>query len=292
MNAGAPGGFEAFYAAQYRLRVRQAAGKVGGKQNAEDIVQESMLDLLRMWEQAKDPEALLTTIIQRKVYKLWNGEKRRAASALSPETEETADPAAGPEVLAEQRNTIRWAAESMSPIEREIVAGRAQRDSAAAIAARTGATEQQIRHAGRRMERRMASALAEPGPVPELAAIDLAPYRNRLPLRQRQVLTLALEGMRPAVIAQVFHITPNNARVNLHHARKAMIGILAEVFPDDDAAAGMLDHLIEWTQSVRDGWAFAPRPVPNRPRGMSNRPRPPVVEYCEPGFPAVELAAG
>lgn len=276
MSTGALGGFEGFYAAQYDLRVSQTAGKVGGKQNAEDIVQDAMLDLYRMWDQAKNPEALLTTIVQRKVYKFWDSKERHAASALGPETDKVADPAAGPEVLAEQRDTIRRATEAMSPIEREIVAGRTQRDSAAAIASRTGATEQQVRRAGRRMERRMASVLADPEPTPELAAMDVVPCIKRLPLRQRQVLGLAIEGLRPAAIAQVFHITPNNARVNLHHAKKAMAGVLAEFLPDETVAADMLDHMIEWTQKMRDTWAFAPRPVPNQPRGMPNRPRLPV----------------
>jgi len=51
----------------------------------------------------------------------------------------------------------------------------------------------------------------------------------RLPLRQRQIVTLRIDGELPfAQIAETFAITENNAKVSFHHAMKKLRALLAE----------------------------------------------------------------
>lgn len=73
-----------------------------------------------------------------------------------------------------------------------------------------------------------ASEIADPAPAPDHAA-DAAQRFQRLlralhalPLGARQILTLALEGLSRAEIAEVLGITENNAGVRLSRARKAL----------------------------------------------------------------------
>ena len=56
------------------------------------------------------------------------------------------------------------------------------------------------------------------------AATDIL---RELPRRQRETLTLAMDGYRPAEIARLLGIEPNAVRVNLHHARAKALARLA-----------------------------------------------------------------
>lgn len=66
------------------------------------------------------------------------------------------------------------------------------------------------------------------GPDPETHAASRERSRqllraiHRLPLGQRQVLTLALEGLPHREIGEILGITENNAAVRLHRARAAL----------------------------------------------------------------------
>lgn len=276
MTATSPAdNFDGFYAAQFELQVRRLHKQVDNRYDAEEIVQDSLFDLFRVWDKAETPEALLSTIIRRKVFKYWGrrpSAKGATVIALGEEADRVPDRVADPAVTVEQRDTIRRAADVMSPIERRIVMGRARQDSAVAIAAEEGVNADAVRNAGRRMEQRMVATIGSEEAPPDLEAIDLAKYIKRLPRQQRMVFSLAIDGYQPAAIAQVLHITSNNARVNLHHATKAVVGML----PALADAEHRVHMLIWWARRNRAKGAFAPRPIPNRPRGMPNQPRRPV----------------
>ncbi len=278
MTAEPPvGGFGQFYAEQFDRRVRWVTGKFNvGRQDAEDVVQDAMVELAPKWgtDKARDPGALLTTIIQRKVYKRWS--RPGSTTAVVPLEEEVyrleaavADPA----VTVEHRDTIRRAASIMDPLERRIVLGRARQDSAVAIAAEEGVAADAVRSAGRRMERRMAAAIgAEPAP-PDPGTIDVSKYLKRLPPQQRQVFTLAVDGFEPATIGEILHITSNNARVHLCLAKKAVAGML----PAEEDAERRIGVLIHWARRNRASHSLFPvRSAVGRPRKMPNQPRYPA----------------
>ncbi len=73
---------------------------------------------------------------------------------------------------------------------------------------------------------------ADPRPSPESQAARsqgrerLLEALGALPLAQRQVLSLALEGLAPGEIAEVVGITPNNAMVRLSRARAKLEALL------------------------------------------------------------------
>ena len=49
---------------------------------------------------------------------------------------------------------------------------------------------------------------------------------RELPRRQRETLTLAIDGHRPAQIARLLGIEPKAVRVNLHHAHAKVLARL------------------------------------------------------------------
>lgn len=77
-------------------------------------------------------------------------------------------------------------------------------------------------------------ALADTAPTPEHAAQGrqererLAAAVRRLPLPQRQVMTLALEGLPQRQIGEVLGLSEGNVAVRLTRARKALKKILGE----------------------------------------------------------------
>jgi len=98
-------------------------------------------------------------------------------------------------------------------------------------------------HRGRRREREAGSspgqlaAVADPRPGPEAttAAVErherLLAAMRRLPVGQRQVLALALEGLPHREIAEVVGISESNVAVRLHRARGALRAELTEETP-------------------------------------------------------------
>lgn len=278
MKAGASlGGFDQFYAAEFDRRVRYVVKKYNvGRQDAEDVVQDAMVELAPKWgtDKALEPAALLHTIIQRKVYKRWRStDPAVAAVPFEDEVSRLEAAVADPAVIAEQRDTIRRAANAMSPMERRIVLGRTRQDSAVTIAAEEGVKADVVRSAGRRMERRMAATIgAEPAP-PDPGTIDVSKYLKRLPPQQRQVFTLAVDGFEPATIGEILHITSNNARVHLCHAKKAVAGML----PAEEDAERRIGVLIHWARRNRASHSLFPvRSAVGRPRKMPNQPRYPA----------------
>lgn len=157
-------GFDAFYRRHFQHRVAQVAKTVGNHFDAEDIVQVSFAELAEGWEKAEHPERLLSTIIHRQVCKHWRRQpfaKDVVVTALGDEAEQIRARVADPAVVAEQRDTIRRVGKEITPIEREIVAGRFHQDTAAVIALASKTRPDELRQRGRWMEQRM-STLIEP----------------------------------------------------------------------------------------------------------------------------------
>lgn len=274
MTGGSAGDFAAFFAGQFEQRVNGVVKRFNvGRQDAEDVVQEAMLDLMPKWgtDRARNPEALLTTIIQRRVYRFWGRSAPAAVGPLDDEVYWLEASAADPAVTAEQRDTIRRAADVLSPVERRIVLGRALQDPAAAVAVEVGVSAEAVRSAGRRMQQRMMAAAESQDAVPGLGPIDVAEYIKDLPHQQGRVLTLALEGFWPSTIGQILGITSNDARVNLHHAKKAVIGML----PASADAERRIPFMIKWARRRADS-AFSPRSASSQPRGVPSQFRRPA----------------
>jgi RNA polymerase sigma factor (sigma-70 family) len=78
-----------------------------------------------------------------------------------------------------------------------------------------------------------AESIPDPAPLPEAVAVASQEHETllvalrRLPISQRQLLTLALEGLTPREIAEVLGITDNNVAVRLTRARAALRELLA-----------------------------------------------------------------
>lgn len=267
------GGFEEFYTVQFNLQVRLVLKKVDNRHDAEEIVQDSLFDLYRIWDTVETPEALLATIIKRKIIKYWGrrpSAKGAVVIALGEETDRIPGRIADPAVTVEQRDTIRRAAELMNPIERQVVMGRMNQHSTTEIAAQAGMSASEVRHAGHRMEQRMAAEV-------DFAdiTVDLARYVVYLPRRQQEVIALAFCGYRPVAIAGHLGITPNDARVNLCHAKKALKGLL----PPSIDPVWQIEVMLREVRHRRDLGLMpyeVKRIVPNRPR----YPRP-GCQICE-----------
>jgi len=256
-------GFDDFYVAQFNLQVRLVLKKVDNHHDAEEIVQDSLFDLFRTWGKVKTPEALLATVIKRKVWKYWSrrpSAKGAVVIALGEDTDRIPDRIADPAVTVEQRDTIRRAAEAMNSIERQVVMGRVNEHSATAIAAQAGVSTSEIRQASSRITQRMTAGNVDPQET-----LELEKYVGRLPRRQQMVMALAFGGYRPAVIAGHLDITPNDARVNLCHAKKALVGML----PDSADPKRRVDILLRELRRRRDLGLMpydVKRVIPNQPR--------------------------
>ena len=78
-----------------------------------------------------------------------------------------------------------------------------------------------------------AASVPDPAPLPEQVAAAsqerdaLLAALRRLPIAQRQLLTMALEGLTPREIAEVLGVTENNVAVRLTRARAALRDLLA-----------------------------------------------------------------
>jgi RNA polymerase sigma-70 factor (ECF subfamily) len=78
-----------------------------------------------------------------------------------------------------------------------------------------------------------AASVPDPAPLPEAVAVasqqreTLLAALHRLPVAQRQLLTMALEDLTPREIADVLGITENNVAVRLTRARTALRELLA-----------------------------------------------------------------
>jgi RNA polymerase sigma factor (sigma-70 family) len=77
-----------------------------------------------------------------------------------------------------------------------------------------------------------AASVPDPAPLPEEVAAAsqqhgaLLAALRRIPVGQRQLLTMALEGLAPREIAEVLGITENNVAVRLTRARAALRELL------------------------------------------------------------------
>lgn len=82
-----------------------------------------------------------------------------------------------------------------------------------------------------------AASVPDPAPLPEARAVareehaTLLAALRRLPVAQRQLLIMALEGLAPREIAEVLGITENNVAVRLTRARAALRELLAPRTP-------------------------------------------------------------
>jgi RNA polymerase sigma-70 factor (ECF subfamily) len=78
-----------------------------------------------------------------------------------------------------------------------------------------------------------AASVPDPAPLPEAIAVasqqhgTLLAALRRLPIPQRQLLTMALEDLTPREIAEVLGITENNVAVRLTRARAALRELMA-----------------------------------------------------------------
>jgi DNA-directed RNA polymerase specialized sigma24 family protein len=279
--------FDGYYRANFRRLVHQVQHKKRlGFHDAEDVVQGALAELAPQWEQAENPDALLATIIHRKVIKHWEQQpftKGVSVSYLGEDAELLHSRAQDPAVAAEHVDTLRQLNRELhlEPIEQDIVLGRARGLSTAEIADMTQTSAVRVRQIGRRLKQRAATFAAPVDPGGGFEAV-LAKLIARLPPRQGEVMTWTMRGFHPTAIAEFLGITANDARVNLSHARKALAAMDAKVAMDAEMMIA-----IRRTFRGRGRILVDPEPVvhagnlariiPNRPRGMPNRPRYPVV---------------
>lgn len=247
--------FDAFFHCHHGRRVRLVAKKIADFHHAEDLVLEAFFELGLKWDGAENPEAFLTTIVNRKISKYLHrrSQNREIVAESSPETVEayvgfhqTPDPA----ITVERRDTIRRAAARMTPFERRLASDRAQQFTTREIAERYGVSRSKVGLTERRMHHRLSEMFDEPTPGDRITSLHKGV--RLLPLRQREVMTLALNDVRPEQIATRLGITPNNARVNLWHARRTLRQVLTD--------GGQLDLLIADRQALTP-WELTERVI-------------------------------
>jgi RNA polymerase sigma-70 factor (ECF subfamily) len=91
---------------------------------------------------------------------------------------------------------------------------------------RTVAFREAVRMARGRHTQLPDTPLADPQAAADLAAVELALMTGAavktLPPRQQEVMTLTLADLKPEEIAEILGCTPQQARGNLAHARRAL----------------------------------------------------------------------
>ncbi|MFL6111022.1 MAG: sigma-70 family RNA polymerase sigma factor [Catenulispora sp.] len=214
--------FDVFYAAAFHPCVARTARMLDGDvATAEDVVQDAMMALYDVWARVENKGGWLVTTCQRKVWKHW-ANRGHAPVTLQ---EDMSFPAldADPLEIVELRDELRRTAEELYPEELAIFSRIADGDSLTRIASAESSTVARIRATVRQAQRRLKN---DPVDSDQTEADVLERYRSllaRLPSRQRQVMSLALSGVKPAAIASRLNISANSARVNLHHAKQALV---------------------------------------------------------------------
>jgi len=241
--------FDDFFREQHPKTLRWVTAKVdGNRYDAEDIINDAFFDLLQQWDTALAPEKLLTTIVKRKIMRLW--ERRRRELPGLPELailESRMPSGTDPASLAIARDELRRLCAGLDDVERLIVAGRAREDTTAEIAADLQMTSRQVLQVQGRVRQRLA-------PKDGLATtVDWSGCLGRLSPQQREVMGLAFLGHKPGLIAQMLGISANAARANLCLAK----GTLAAAAPMEEDKA--LQEIGRYVLAVRQWAKDAPR---------------------------------
>lgn len=280
------GGCTAFYRAHYAAWVRRALRDANGNlHDAEDIVQDSFAALAKQWDTANEPLALLTTIYRRRVIKHWNGRRTGAVPAgldLGALAERLPAVGVDPSTTAERLDEVRRAAARLSRPEQQIIAAEAAGYSRAEIAAGTGGTPRKVGAAISCMRARVRQADASEDETYRAFASNTTFLMWRweaaillLPPRQQQVYRLAAAGCRPADIAEQLQISAENARTNLHYAKKTVGKKMEDLVSSRNPLVSepVLDLLDFWLTPCRccKGSGFSPRDA--EPRCLPNAPR-------------------
>lgn len=197
-------------------------------ENAEDAVQETFAVALSALGELRDPRATrsyLATIARRIAWRTVSHHAETATDVESLTTLTGADTTGGHDHRSDAEDLLAHVT---------AVAGNSIAAFIANLA--TGRTAQELKlspAAARRARARAASALAGTewarrrslsiSVVPDRATPQIRAQIERLPFRQREVLTRHIySGMTPAQIAWHLNISANSARVSLHSARTAL----------------------------------------------------------------------
>jgi len=220
-TASAVSAFEAFYTA---TRDNQVAGVTrllnGDHADAEDVVQQAMMELYIAWPTVARQAGWLTTACDRKVWKRWSGRSRAPLPLEAAAHLPGMDP--DPSEHAVQRDRLRAVAEVLSSTEMAIFQAIANGYTLAQIADARSTTVAQLRTTIQRARHRLDATPAGPVESEEDVLAYCLSRLERLPSRQRDVATWAFWGTKPDAIASRLGISANTARVNLHHAKRAL----------------------------------------------------------------------
>ncbi|MEY9929632.1 RNA polymerase sigma factor (sigma-70 family) [Catenulispora sp. GP43] len=213
--------FEDFYSAVHDSQVAQVTWLLNGdRADAEDIVQQSMMELYLAWPNVTKHYGWLQTACERKVWKRWNSRGRIPL----PLEEAVRLPGAEPDPAdrAALGDDVRAAAQVLSREEMALFQRIADGYTLAQIADVYSLTVPQIRTAIKKARCRFAAAPAGPLESEEEVLEYCRSRLEHLPPQQEEVMTWALYGVKPDVIASWMGISANGARVNLHHAKTAL----------------------------------------------------------------------
>lgn len=232
-------GFDAFYRDRFPYFLGLVRSRAPGltKADAEDIVQESFIDLMHKWTTADKPMGLMTVICTRRLTKA----RERAHRLLPVEPcvlEHRLPVGADPADEVAGRDEARLLLRLKHP------------DGAAAIMALSGdvpalhAMASEARLSKREAQkilsqlRRYVPAAAQNVPLSLEAERDHA--INLLAPRQQEVYRLARAGVRAVEIAGRLGISQDNARVSLNLARRALRTTLADAGIPAELIEGLL----------------------------------------------------
>jgi len=260
--------YAAFYATHYEGVVRFVTARLD-QDAAEDVVAEAFTAVWKRWGELDDPAGYLYGACKNKMKTEYADRHRRpVAVAEVPDQPATAAPAG----LAGEAISARLLLKSLD-LDTEpkhmalVAAGLADGYDRRRVAEMTGLPLAEVHRLVRQLRKhwrtREAKRLrtAPAGYIPQRLTGQAV---RELPRRQRQVMALAALGVRPVAIAALLDIEPGGARVNLHHARQA---ILAKIEVDvrgavDAAVATAVDtgELLEllppspWREDALVAW--------------------------------------
>lgn len=157
--------FDAFVAARYAALLRTAFLLTGHRQEAEDLVQETLIKAAKVWRRIEHgPEAYVRKTMYHESVSRWR--RRRHREIHVAQVPERSD---APRESVASRVTLQRALARLTPHQRAVLVLRyyedlTERQTADALGVAVGTVKSQTRHALKRL-RELAPELADFGPV-------------------------------------------------------------------------------------------------------------------------------
>ncbi|GAA2009139.1 sigma factor [Catenulispora subtropica] len=283
--------FTNFVSRNWKQLVQRYAPYVDGNYaDAEDLVQEAMIDLARQWHEVDTPKAWIHRHCERGAIRVISRHQHPVRGALALDQSyaeslpaDSRNPAADSDayMLAQElvSSSLEWTMLNLHAdgyTHAEIV--KSVKDHPIWARRRMGCTTSNVGKVLRREKERLARKIRH-----RLRTRERATEGNRemimtavlaLPKKQREAFGLRLLGFEPLMIARKMGTKPMNARANLSHANKKLADVFGLDYEDATAVPQFVDGNLSLASScIMLGAALAERSDLSELIPLSDRPR-------------------